>query len=185
MWKIAYQTLNEFFDDNLLTPAEEHATEASTSYRYKRDDRDSAAHARAKDRARPKRVPDRATRDSVRTGPFKATTSVPREARTGERATRLRAEDPLEDVIRQRRHRKPKFLVRLLRRFLLGLSIVGAVSFATFGFALVPLNWIRRRAARGRGEGNDNSLYAVLIIVFLLLGIGKCAFNPSLSVFRR
>ncbi|KAH7104673.1 hypothetical protein BKA62DRAFT_692995 [Auriculariales sp. MPI-PUGE-AT-0066] len=170
-WKEAYSVMNELIDFYVPSAATEPPSSdtESTSYRYKRDEAASRKPDAQGQPQRKDRVSDRATRDSVRTGPFKSTVSVDQQSNTRERKTQLR---PSEGDGNWARERKPSFLVRLLRRFFLGLAIVGAVSFATIGWVYtIPANWFRRRGRRA--EGDDKTIYTIMIVVLLVVGIGR------------
>ncbi|KZW02588.1 hypothetical protein EXIGLDRAFT_732847 [Exidia glandulosa HHB12029] len=173
MWKVAYQTLNEIFDDALFPNPQ---SSGGTSYRYK-------AERRRGVRAAERPVPVRGSAEGARTGPFKSTVSVPRQGATAERPVRLNARHVEEDVddSDDPSVRRPGFLMRMVRRFLLGLSIVGAFSALSFGWTVqVPLQWMRRRGGGGgrRGEGRDNtSIYALIVLAFILFGAAKAMYS--------
>ena len=176
LWKVAYQTLNDVFDDALFPSTKTQSRTSSTSYRYKKDasTRHEQWHRQQEQKPHDRQptsgeqVPVDAVRDNVRTGAFKNTVPLPRSGQTGERSTRLRSADNADSEF-ERLHPKPGFLVRLARRFFLGLAIVGAFSFASFGWAVVtPINWMRRRR---RGNDEDSSFYTIIVLLALLYGV--------------
>ncbi|EJD55559.1 hypothetical protein AURDEDRAFT_155802 [Auricularia subglabra TFB-10046 SS5] len=174
MWKVAYQALNEIFDDTLF-PQQEQATRESTSYRYKAPPRRVKQKAQPKMKVAKQAVPVDARRDDG-AGPFKSTVAVPRTA--AEKPTRLQREHgELYDDDDFGPPARPSFLVRMVRRFLLGLSVVGAFSFMTFGWSVTfPLQWVRRRAAGNRrGEARDS--YGIIVLLMILIGAGKAMYS--------
>lgn len=180
MWKVAYQTLNDLFDD-VIAPSP-HSADSST-YRYKAEPRRVKPKRKAHEsRVRTADDPAPVPGAGARTGPFKSTVSVPRSA--AEQPVRLNAQYDDDDREHDDAPRRPGFLVRLIRRFLLGLSVVGAFSFMSFGVTLtMPLQWARRRAAGGRrGEGRDTSIYAIIILVMILVGAAKWVKPPFLDM---
>jgi hypothetical protein len=180
LWKEAYSVLNDLFDSytsSHTSTSRATSDSESSSYRYERT-KSTRSNARKSDaRNRPprrNRVSDREAQNSVRTGPFKSTVSVDRSVKTSERHVHLEPSHPDDDKdFTAAQEQKPTLLTRLVRRFLLGIAIVGAFSFATFGWAMViPRNWIRRRGRRP--DGDDKSLYLLVIVVFLVIGIVRC-----------
>ena len=68
----------------------------------------------------------------------------------------------------------PSFVWRFVRRFILGLPVVGAASLVHMLFSLPllgPIQWIARsRGSRGRGNRSSRDTAAVVIIVLLAIG---------------
>lgn len=68
----------------------------------------------------------------------------------------------------------PSFLWRFVRRFILGLPVVGAASLIHMLFSLPllgPIQWIARsRGSRGRGSSGSRDTAAVVIILLLAIG---------------
>jgi hypothetical protein len=68
----------------------------------------------------------------------------------------------------------PSFLWRFVRRFILGLPVVGAASLIHMLFSLPllgPIQWIARsRGRRGRGSSGSRDTAAVVIILLLAIG---------------
>ena len=68
----------------------------------------------------------------------------------------------------------PSFVWRFVRRFILGLPVVGAASLIHMLFSLPllgPIQWIARsRGRRGRGDSSSRDTAAIVIIVLLALG---------------
>jgi len=68
----------------------------------------------------------------------------------------------------------PSFVGRFVRRFILGLPVVGAASLIHMLFSLPllgPIQWIARsRGSRGRGSSSSRDTAAVVIILLLAIG---------------
>ena len=68
----------------------------------------------------------------------------------------------------------PSFLWRFVRRFILGLPVVGAASVIHMLFSLPllgPIQWIARsRGSRGRGSSGSRDTAAVVIVLLLAIG---------------
>lgn len=68
----------------------------------------------------------------------------------------------------------PSFVWRFVRRFILGLPVVGAASLIHMLFSLPllgPIQWIARsRGSRGRGSSRSRDTAAVVIILLLAIG---------------
>ncbi|KAL1748482.1 hypothetical protein HDZ31DRAFT_79612 [Schizophyllum fasciatum] len=78
---------------------------------------------------------------------------------------------------------KPGFVMRLLRRFVLGLPVVGAGSLIQMLFTvgyLAPIHWLARYRARRRTRGGGGDVAALLIIGLLLVG----AFRALYAVYQ-
>ncbi|OCH96058.1 zf-C3HC4-domain-containing protein [Obba rivulosa] len=64
----------------------------------------------------------------------------------------------------------PSLIQRFVRRFLLGLPVVGAGSIAQMLLSIpLPVHWIRFRTLRGRGRSRD--LVAIMILAIILIGV--------------
>uniref|UniRef100_D8PP53 Uncharacterized protein n=2 Tax=Schizophyllum commune (strain H4-8 / FGSC 9210) TaxID=578458 RepID=D8PP53_SCHCM len=78
---------------------------------------------------------------------------------------------------------KPGLVMRLLRRFVLGLPVVGAGSLIQMLFTvgyLAPVHWLARYRARRRTRGGGGDIAALLIIGLLLVG----AFRALYAVYQ-
>jgi len=77
----------------------------------------------------------------------------------------------------------PGFLKRFIRRFILGLPLVGASSLVQMLLsvgALGPVQWIARyRGSRNRRNSNSRDIAAIIIISLLLVGAARYLFIPS------
>ena len=78
-------------------------------------------------------------------------------------------------------------LMRFVRRFLLGLPMVGAGSLVQMLFTvggLGPIQWLARSRARSRRNGRGNATDTAALILVALLLIGALRWVPS-SVSKR
>lgn len=76
------------------------------------------------------------------------------------------------------RGKPPGFLKRLVRRFLMGLPVVGAGSIAHMLLSVpLPFHWLRFRPYnRGR---DSKDLVALLIVAVVLMGAARSVLHPS------
>lgn len=85
------------------------------------------------------------------------------------------------NVLPDRLGRRKSWLGRLIARFMLGLSTLGIVSFLQLVMSMslfAPLQiargtWFRRRRRDGAGGGVEGAA-AIMIAVFVLIGIARC-----------
>jgi len=117
--------------------------------------------------SKPRRLNDPlVVQDGKRSGPFKTSVYVPRSGVVEEKNVPPPPPPPALSP----------FWKRLIRRFILGLAVVGSFSFVNFlyGTALMlPLRiWGRRR----RGD-NARDTYAMVVLIFLLIGLARALYK--------
>lgn len=78
----------------------------------------------------------------------------------------------------------PGFLGRFIRRFLLGLPVVGVGSLIHMILTLPfmgPLQWVARWRGNRTRRGNDRDLAAALIAIFIIIGAARSAMRLSVD----
>lgn len=81
----------------------------------------------------------------------------------------------------------PGLLGRFIRRFLLGLPIVGVASLIHMILALPfmgPLQWIARWRGNRSRRGNDRDLAAAVVVIFIVIGAARSATRLSRTSAR-
>ena len=74
----------------------------------------------------------------------------------------------------------PGILLRLFRRFMLGLPVVGAGSVAHMLLSIpFPFHWLRLRTRRANRESKD--LMALIVLAVVLAGAARQGFTPLFS----
>jgi len=123
--------------------------DSTRSHRHKRTKQASPAQTRIAE-----------AREGVRTGPFKSTVH-----------TRMpRPQEPEAAAFKE-----PTFFHRLLRRFMLGLSVLGSLSFVNFAWtSTYALQLFRPR--RGRRDGARDG-FTLVVLIFVLIGLARAMYK--------
>ncbi|CCA77927.1 hypothetical protein PIIN_00641 [Serendipita indica DSM 11827] len=98
------------------------------------------------------------------------------------RAPRVRRRDPRTPYSPSEEGPQITIWARLLRKFMLGLSLVGIISFLNLLFTLSlfgPLQIVRARWTRGgrREPANIRDIGTILIVIFVLIGVARALYG--------
>ncbi|EAU93154.2 hypothetical protein CC1G_10522 [Coprinopsis cinerea okayama7 len=75
---------------------------------------------------------------------------------------------------------RPGIVMRFLRRFLLGLPLVGAVSIVhlLLSFqALAPVHWLARYRGARRRNGNDRDIATLIVVALIVAGSARALYK--------